>query len=1199
MAFPAISGLTLRLEADTCIIDGSNRVSAWTDQASVYGDFIQATDGYKPVKTANAFGTKSGLLFDGSDDVLTNESAVSNLISDSAWEAFVVIRNLSAPATIRGVLNTNNETATNNLGIVSPVNQVGFSTYNKPSGGQTTSAALLGNITGKVFLMHHLHVDGVINVRDGFQKARYLLPIADGGTSSSTALAYGTKIGQFIANTINAYIGAIVVFNRKLTEVERRKVNAYLISEYNCQQPKFFIDPVNGNDTTGTGLSMTTAWKTLKAVLAKTTPMVTMTGYGVIIRRGSSNNEDINGANTAVNVVWGAGSKDRSIIESWGRAQGANATGDFTTGGRTITSVAGITLSLYEHAAQYVTAPDGRKYECEYINGTTIYLFRKYLGDSAVGGTFYFDKDLWYDENQLLNVFDGADDKANWDSDNRDKFRWFNSSATANIPIIYPTGGMEWRGLVIGDQGSAIAGVYANMANNKFLCCYVFRSTNHNVMNVSGRGIEVICCMFKGMTGNNTTNIGISIVSLAAFLFIGCGVRDCYIATSFAGAVCDSSIFYDCAFGINGPSYLAEINYYAAISAPILDGCFIDGTNEVNTSLSVMNTKLISTNHNGIVGNFKAWQSSHGTIIKNTGTGITLPTDGVGWVYECLFNYNPNTFARRYKAHRPTYSGVPTSSGKPIFSAQIGLPSSARSIAIKVMAEDGVSYEELYAEVRWLSDSDDANSGARHSFLLNTNDIDTAASSSDWSQELTLSLPAPAIGGSTFSMVEIFVYGSWFCATSYMGNGTGKVYICPKIRIFGLGGQVLSVGGMLNFAGVDILATKIMAPTGTLSLDKVLKSNPVPGNYDDDNLSVGNVVQDVAFGLSQTGTGDNVAATHTKYLSLETGRNNDNGTVAADIADGKSVKIRGTTTTGTSDKIYSTADEVARNNGASAGIIKLDKTVKQINIDIVGTYAGGAVSAPDAPANPAVTQKSTTRLDVSCDWTPLTERIYFERSVNGTSDWSVLGYITEGTIYSDTTLSAETTRYYRIRNWNTSGYSAYSSVVYGTTKATADIPDNTPVTQLLDSIRAAIIEIDDFSEANVRIGEITDPDSRDVTTAFPCAGIVATSISGIEYVSQRIVKALCNFQVIIYDSVSTENREDGTDMAIIEKYKSAVLRQMFRFNDNSQSGNSPCDGFHKVDPTFNTFSAYELFNDKINISVIDFNINIEAADTAF
>lgn len=119
--------------------------------------------------------------------------------------------------------------------------------------------------------------------------------------------------------------------------------------------------------------------------------------------------------------------------------------------------------------------------------------------------------------------------------------------------------------------------------------------------------------------------------------------------------------------------------------------------------------------------------------------------------------------------------------------------------------------------------------------------------------------------------------------------------VAPSDTLLGVTGT-LDLPAIGNVRDTDTLETV----AGTLSSDKILKSNATgsgAGNYDDDNLSVGNV-RPVLFGLAQTGTLANLLATDAAYVTLEESRNNDNGTVAADINAGHSVKIRNVTIDG-------------------------------------------------------------------------------------------------------------------------------------------------------------------------------------------------------------------------------------------------------------------------------------------------------------
>jgi hypothetical protein len=78
-----------------------------------------------------------------------------------------------------------------------------------------------------------------------------------------------------------------------------------------------------------------------------------------------------------------------------------------------------------------------------------------------------------------------------------------------------------------------------------------------------------------------------------------------------------------------------------------------------------------------------------------------------------------------------------------------------------------------------------------------------------------------------------------------------------------------------------------------------------------------------------TGDLSNLVATDGAYVTLENSRNNDNGTVAADIATGKSVKIRNTTINGSNDKVLTLAEEASRNT---------DPGVSHVDVDAVASY---------------------------------------------------------------------------------------------------------------------------------------------------------------------------------------------------------------------------------------------------------------------
>jgi len=87
---PALSNMTLRLRADLGITLNGATVSAWANQGTAGGSFTQGTASDQPTYVASALNGKPGVLFDGTNDFLTNASALSTWITASSYTAFVV-----------------------------------------------------------------------------------------------------------------------------------------------------------------------------------------------------------------------------------------------------------------------------------------------------------------------------------------------------------------------------------------------------------------------------------------------------------------------------------------------------------------------------------------------------------------------------------------------------------------------------------------------------------------------------------------------------------------------------------------------------------------------------------------------------------------------------------------------------------------------------------------------------------------------------------------------------------------------------------------------------------------------------------------------------------------------------------------------------------------------------------------------------
>jgi hypothetical protein len=93
-----------------------------------------------------------------------------------------------------------------------------------------------------------------------------------------------------------------------------------------------------------------------------------------------------------------------------------------------------------------------------------------------------------------------------------------------------------------------------------------------------------------------------------------------------------------------------------------------------------------------------------------------------------------------------------------------------------------------------------------------------------------------------------------------------------------------------------------------------------------------------------------------------------------------------------------------------------------------------ATTPPDAPSG--LTATSTVCTSVTLTWTDNADdesQFNIERSPDGTT-YTQIGTVSANvTTYSDTTVAAQTTYYYRVRAYNSAGYSSYSNVASVTT----------------------------------------------------------------------------------------------------------------------------------------------------------------------
>jgi hypothetical protein len=170
-------------------------------------------------------------------------------------------------------------------------------------------------------------------------------------------------------------------------------------------------------------------------------------------------------------------------------------------------------------------------------------------------------------------------------------------------------------------------------------------------------------------------------------------------------------------------------------------------------------------------------------------------------------------------------------------------------------------------------------------------------------------------------------------------------------------------------------------------------------------------------------------ATDADYLALEATRNNDNGTVAADLATTKSVKVRDVTINGTHD-------EAARNT-ITAAKVESGHEYQHLGALETGTLPSGALPVPTAPTLAGEVMGSST-VELSWNAGLLASTFQPKYKLAASAEWSNFGSSTIVSKIKVTGLTAASAYNFKVTATNDSG-STDSNVVNLTTGAAQDI----------------------------------------------------------------------------------------------------------------------------------------------------------------
>ncbi|MFM8735390.1 MAG: hypothetical protein ACKOC8_09370 [Pirellulales bacterium] len=209
----SISGLLAWYDATVpSSITVATGVSNWANlEGTASRDLQQTTGNNQPVLTANVFGNKSALLFDG-----VNDSMVRAFTVGKPCHEFVVFSVVT--------LNRNNAiTDGSSFG----TKMLWLNSSNQPQAYQAIGITSLTGLSANVATLADTEFNNANSVLriNGSQ-------VASGNTGANTP--DGMTVGRWGGQTVygNIYVSEILLFNRLLASTEASRVRRYLSSKY-------------------------------------------------------------------------------------------------------------------------------------------------------------------------------------------------------------------------------------------------------------------------------------------------------------------------------------------------------------------------------------------------------------------------------------------------------------------------------------------------------------------------------------------------------------------------------------------------------------------------------------------------------------------------------------------------------------------------------------------------------------------------------------------------------------------------------------------------------------------------------------------------------------------------------------------------------------------------------------------------------
>lgn len=225
-------GLRMWLDANAMALNNNDPVSSWTDLSGNNKHAVQDTASYRPLFKTNVLNGKPAVVFDGSNDYLTIDGS---MVANTNYSIFAVVkRNSSNPGSFNYYMGGTQAAMNRNL-------QLGWRSNTTLTHGQYTNDYDMRVPSYSVSMPAYLITTRHSNSLGNDTYLNGALKGLNMNNVSSARLVHlsswqGASIGRYIDNTINTrfngYVAELIIYNRYLSETERKSVESYLATKY-------------------------------------------------------------------------------------------------------------------------------------------------------------------------------------------------------------------------------------------------------------------------------------------------------------------------------------------------------------------------------------------------------------------------------------------------------------------------------------------------------------------------------------------------------------------------------------------------------------------------------------------------------------------------------------------------------------------------------------------------------------------------------------------------------------------------------------------------------------------------------------------------------------------------------------------------------------------------------------------------------